>query len=50
MFEGHTKKLGQKKQKNKNVSPSASDKALGEEALPRVPGTRHSGKSFFNFF
>jgi hypothetical protein len=29
MFEGLTKKLGQKK--TKNISPSASDKALGEE-------------------
>jgi hypothetical protein len=37
MFEGLTKKLGQKNKKNKNISPSASNKALGEEALPRVP-------------
>jgi hypothetical protein len=31
MFEGLTKKLGQKNKKNKNISPSARDKALGEE-------------------
>jgi hypothetical protein len=32
MFEGLTEKLRQKKQKkNKNISPSARDKALGEE-------------------
>jgi hypothetical protein len=32
MFEGLTKKLGQKKtKKNKNISPSVSDRALGEE-------------------
>jgi hypothetical protein len=41
MWEGLTKN-GAKK--TKNGSPSAVFVALGEEVLPRVPGTRHSGK------
>jgi hypothetical protein len=43
MFEGLTKKLGQKN-KNKNISPSAFVDALGEETLPRVLHVKHSGK------
>jgi hypothetical protein len=37
MFEGLKKNWGKKTKKNKNISPSASNKALGEEALPQVP-------------
>jgi hypothetical protein len=36
--------MGQKNKKIKNGSPSAVFVALGEEVLPRVPGTRYSGK------
>jgi hypothetical protein len=55
MFEGLTKKLEQKKQKKQNISPSARDKALGEEVPSPSVGIRHSGKrspspSAFQFF
>jgi hypothetical protein len=62
MWEGLTKKMGQKKQKNKNGSPSAKvgtrgrgsslsarDKALGEEVPSPSVGSRHSGNFFFVF-
>jgi hypothetical protein len=62
LFEGLTKKMGQKNKKKyfpecqgqgtrgRGPSPSARVKALGEEALPRVLGTWHSGKYLFFLF
>jgi hypothetical protein len=44
VFDGFTKNEA-KKQKTKINSPSAICLALGEETLPRVPGTRLSGKA-----
>jgi hypothetical protein len=40
------KKNEAKKQKTKISSPSALWLALGEETLPRVPGTQLSGKAY----
>jgi hypothetical protein len=36
--------MGQKNKKIKNGSPSAVFVSFREEVLPRVPGTRYSGK------
>jgi hypothetical protein len=44
MWEGLTKKMGQKKTKKQKIFPECQDKALGEETLPRVPGQGTRGR------